>query len=209
MLDQNLTNLDPVNSSDKETFHFIALYKNCIIETCCFFEEYETHFVPTKDDPFSERILFVKTAARPAIRRIKEWKDIKLIRNELLAHAWRSKKDNKFSYTKIFSYNSPRNFTELVILKSYLQIVIGLIEAEFKKELAEVPLYMNSIMPTPIPPSANKDLLERMQVTVSEINDICVQYKKGYKNRYFKIVGEANNHASNLTTPSMNVSSGL
>lgn len=192
MLDHNLTFLNPQAVEDKEAFHFMALFKHSIMEACSFLEEYH-QFYALAEIEFKERILFVKTAAKPVLKKINEWKDLKDVRNELIAHPWRTKKDNTFSYTKVFSYNAPRDYIELQLLKTYLSMIIGLIEAEFKEELAFIPQYMESIKPVAVPPRNNPEVFNEMVEVIKQVNTVCTANKKWYILDEKKIIGREQN----------------
>lgn len=189
MLDNNLTMLNPDKAEIKESIHYLALFKHSIIEACSFLEEYQNNFYPLAEAEFKERVLFVRKAAKPIVKKINEWKDLQKIRNELIAHPWRSGKENEFSYTKIFTYNSPRTFMELQFLRTYLQMIVGLIEAEFHKELSVLPQYMRSIQPQLIPPQNNPEILSEIILIVNEVNEICATHQKWYKLDQKKLIG--------------------
>lgn len=70
MVGYNLTMLDPVNASDKEIQHYLALYKTSLIEICSFLEEYQDNFEQLAEPIYKERIRFVKTALSPVTRKI-------------------------------------------------------------------------------------------------------------------------------------------
>lgn len=115
MVDHHLTFLDPGTADEKTGSHFMALFQHSILEACSFMEEYEQNFGILTEPAYQDRIRFVKKAAKPVVKKIKAWSDLQTIRNEILAHPWRGK-GNTFSFAKIFTYKSPRNFWELQTL---------------------------------------------------------------------------------------------
>ncbi|MEQ1798260.1 MAG: hypothetical protein ABL872_09920 [Lacibacter sp.] len=182
--------LDPDKAEEKELFHYMTLFKHSIMEACSFLEEYQNNFYPMAEEEFKERVKFVRTAAKPILKKINEWKDLQTIRNELIAHPWRSKKGNEFSYKKIFTYNSPRNYIQLQFLRTYLTMMIGLIEAEFSHELSNLHQYMQSIQPQKTPPVNNPDIFTEMIGVITKVNAVCTANKKTYILDHKKIVGD-------------------
>jgi hypothetical protein len=190
MLEHNLTMLDPAEAEERKMIHYMALFKHSILEACNLLEEYENNFLQLSEEEFKERVLFVRQAAKPIMKKIYAWKDLKNIRNELIAHPWRSKKDKELSYSKIFTYNSPRTFMQLQFLKTYFTMLIGLIEAEFEKELKLIPQYMQSIQPEPTPRADHSLVLDEMERVVNEVNAICALSHKNYILLHEKIIGK-------------------
>lgn len=189
MNDNNLSFLNPDTAEEKESIHFMTLFKHSIMEACSFLEEYQDNLYPMAEEEFKERVLFVRTAAKPILKKINEWKDLQTVRNELIAHPWRSKKTDEFSYVKIFTYNSPRNYWQLEILRKYLSMVVGLIEAEFQTELSFLPQYMESIQPSRVPPENNPEIFNEMTEVIKQVNAVCTENRKLYRLDSKKIVG--------------------
>lgn len=186
-MEHNFTMLDPSTAEERKMIHYMTLFKHSLLESCSLLEEYEDNFLQLAEEEFKERIHFIKYAAKPILKKIYQWKDLRNMRNELIAHPWRSKKDKEISYSKIFTYNSPRTFMQLQLLKTYFTMLIGLIEAEFKKELALIPQYMQSIQPEPTPPTDHPLILDEMAQVVQEVT-ICTSNNKNYILDYEKII---------------------
>ena len=155
---------------EKQIFHFIALFRHIIMETCSFMEEYENNLYQLAELEYQERIRECKKIVKPAAKKIKEWKDLKKMRNEFIAHSWRDSSTNEFSYRKIFEYNAPRTYFELQVMRKYVTIIVGVLEAEFQEELTQLPHYIRSIHKEPHPPKQLPDVFAEMTTVIEEIN---------------------------------------
>src|SRR5581483_11058633 len=62
-----------------------------------------------------KKILQIKRIAKPAYKCISEWKDLRIFRNEAIAHNHR-KKDGRNIYLNYQPYNSPRTSAEVYLL---------------------------------------------------------------------------------------------
>tara|TARA_B110000908_G_C10259523_1_gene458126 strand:+ start:3582 stop:3965 length:384 start_codon:yes stop_codon:yes gene_type:complete len=62
-----------------------------IILACSYLDEYEQQLTPIKHPEHIDSILSFKKVTKPAIDRIKKWKDLKKYRNQITAHNYRIK----------------------------------------------------------------------------------------------------------------------
>lgn len=178
------------NLNEKHMFHFISSYNYAIMECCSFLEEYDKSFYQLVEEEYKDRILVIKKIVKPAVNRIRAWKDMKKFRNDIVAHPWRHFRTNEFTYRKIFDYNSPRSYIELDILRRYLMTIVGVLEIEFANELQQLPLFMLEIHKIkPVPPRQSKDYYYEMIEAIKNINDLSEAEKKNYRLVSEKIIG--------------------
>jgi hypothetical protein len=169
MQEYSLTTLNPDDAEEALQQHYIALFKNVIMESCCFLEEYNDNFYRLVEQEYKERVQLSRTIAKPILDKIKEWKDLQKIRNEMFAHPWRAK-GNQFSYTKIFAYKAPRNFFELLALKTYIMLINTIVRQEFLVEWRATIEYMQSISPSRTPPPATIDIFTEVRNVINQSN---------------------------------------
>lgn len=187
MLDTGMAQLDPLTVPEKDAFHFMALFKQSIIEICCFFEEYDRWYGISEKE-YQERILKVRKIVKPAVSKVHDWTEIRAMRNELTAHPFHNKA-GEFTYRKLFDYDCPRTYWDLQILRQYLRMIMGAIEQEFAVELKLVPGYINAIHPERKPPSIHENLLDEMSATIDTINTTCEELGLGYRLSKKDIIG--------------------
>ena len=128
-----------------------------IITACSFIDEYETQLNSKEFPKFSDEINKLKLINKPAIRRIKRWKDLKKYRNNILAHNLRYKNKPIYSYSEKIEYNFPHHNNEVELL-SKLVLTIS-------KNIGEVfPDLIKGI-------NYNKKLSDNMSVKINNIDE--------------------------------------
>ena len=110
-----------------------------LIDSVSYLEEYEQVFGIKTEDEFRDRIKIVKTINKPLISRIKKWKDLKILRNQLLAHNLRQGKNGLYIFdVENLGYNAPRTVNDLFLLSNLIQFSTETINSEFLKELKTI-----------------------------------------------------------------------
>jgi hypothetical protein len=163
----------------KEQAHYISLYNTIIMNVCSFLDEYNNHFSVRVESEFHDRIYQVKKIAKPAFKKLNEWKDIKDYRNHMIAHNFRIDGD-KFSLNMLGQYNAPRTYRDLAVLRKHLNMVYTVIEAEFKSEMLHIPSFIDGFQVKE--QKISYDTIESdLTNLVNEINQLCEANNKTYR----------------------------
>jgi hypothetical protein len=110
-----------------------ALTNNIFIMTCSFLDEWNGEFNHIKLPEYSDRILRVKRITKPLFKRINKWKNLRDVRNMVLAHNLR-RKDGSDIFTDgikepiIFPWAN----SEVTLLTTLIKIIFDEIYDEFK-----------------------------------------------------------------------------
>jgi hypothetical protein len=170
----------------KDQAHYVALYNTILMNTCSFLDEYNLNFLSKSEPELSKRILQVKKIAKPAFKKLNEWKNLKQYRNHMIAHNFRIVGD-KFSLNMLGQYNAPRTYRDLTLLRKHLAMINAVIIAEFESEIPHINTFVDSF---PVKPQEiNYDNIEEELTTVvDEINKLCLENDKNYQLplQYFK-----------------------
>ena len=96
----------------------------------------------------------------------------------MIAHNFRIN-DDEFSFKMLGQYNAPRTYRDLVLLRKYLMMIQGVIEAEFIIEMKNVNTHIKSF---PVKEQlVNYDNIEAdLKAVVDEINLNCNNCGKNY-----------------------------
>lgn len=108
-----------------------------IINACSFIDEYENYFTYSNYPEEKDRILKFKKIVLPAYRQIKSWKDLKSLRNHIIAHNHRIKVKSIFDYKEKTTYNVPTTNGEYRLLADLIFLIttnINDIFPEMRKE---------------------------------------------------------------------------
>jgi hypothetical protein len=138
LVDGRKVGLDP-----EKTVLYVTLFNHSLLEAASFIEEYEDYFLKSGAE-HRDKILAFRKAVAPIMKQVNDWKDLRKFRNEMIAHPWR-KKNGDFSFTSLLTYDVPKSFLQLKLLRMYLSIMIRLFELEFPKEIAEMTRYIQTL----------------------------------------------------------------
>ncbi|SFZ93811.1 hypothetical protein SAMN05428642_103348 [Flaviramulus basaltis] len=118
-----------------------------LIDSVSFLDEYDQFFGIKTETEFKDRIIIVKSINKPLISKIREWKNLKDMRNELLAHNLRIGKNGEFVFGEnVADYDAPRTIYDLFLLSNLIQFATTTINSEFDSELKSIQLeYDNKI----------------------------------------------------------------
>jgi hypothetical protein len=106
-----------------------------VIDSISFLDEYQEVFGPKTEKLYKERIVIVKAINKPFISKINEWKNLRDLRNHLLAHNMRIGKNGEFLFrVKGLKYDAPRNLNDLFLLHNLISFVAQTINSEFDDE---------------------------------------------------------------------------
>lgn len=112
------------------------LYYYTIMEAVSFLEEYDSFFTEANvESQYKQRVRDVRRVVKPLYRKIREWKDLKLYRNRVVAHGWRDEKNgNHLTVPHKKHYDVPRTHFELQLLRDLIKQLMDFIETEFHIE---------------------------------------------------------------------------
>jgi len=161
----------------KERVHYVTIYNTVLLNICSFVEEYDNHFLAFAESEFKQRVLSVKKIAKPAYKKVKEWKGLQQYRNNMIAHTLRIDKD-EFSFSKLGDYDSPRTYLELVIIRKYFMMVYTIILMEFDEELSTINNFARNFNQKN-PPRKHEDAEVELKRVVEEINSLLEDYNSG------------------------------
>jgi hypothetical protein len=165
----------------KNQIHYVTLFTHILLDVKSYEDEYDNHFGINTESQFKDRIMTIKRIAKPAMKKIKAWKGIGAIRNQMIAHNWRVEGTKEFIYTKIGSYDSPRTMQDLLLLQFYLQCVQTVIQAEFRKESEDFSSWLNALKQPVTLPAPRPDLATTINSIVHEINSKCAEEGRDYR----------------------------
>jgi len=159
--------------------HYQVLYNTILMNTCSYLDEYNKNFLINAEYKFHERIKTLKKIAKPAIKKLNEWKDLRTYRNQIVAHNFRID-GNDFSFKKLEQYKAPRTYLDIVMLRKHLMMIHGIISAEFENELKNVNSILDnfSVQEQQIDYSNVENDLKTL---LSEINNLCKENLKPYR----------------------------
>jgi len=163
----------------KEQFHYVTLFTHILMDVNSFFDEYDNNFERLAEEDYKDRIRTVKRIAKPAVDKIREWKEIRKFRNEMISHNWRDK-ENNFIMSKLGDYNTPRSFHDLLYLDSYIVIIKAVILAEFDSNKDEFAKHIKEIGKDFEAPKANPDFEGEIRKLVSQVNENSLSNGRGY-----------------------------
>lgn len=163
----------------KDKTHYIVLYNTILMNICSYLEEYNKNFSTACEPEYKSRILEIKKIAKPAYKEICKWKDLKVYRNNMIAHNFRI--DGKdFSFKLLGQYNAPRTYRDIVLLRKHLNMINSIIQAEFDYEMTKINNYMDSFEVKE--QRMNYDNIENDLVDLlNQINLLCADHNKSYR----------------------------
>lgn len=123
---------------------YSALTNQIILSACSYIEEWELLGVLSPEEP---RILALRKISKPAIDRIKEWKDLKLVRNSVIAHNHRlPKQNNSLTITNIKRQLScPNSLFDYKLLIGCIYVTKNALLRVFGEEYNEIVPYLKDI----------------------------------------------------------------
>ncbi|MDP4282953.1 MAG: hypothetical protein Q8891_00900 [Bacteroidota bacterium] len=163
----------------KDKAHYVALYNTIILNTCSFLDEYNKKFLLNSEPEFHERILQIKKIARPAFKKLDEWKELRQYRNHMIAHNFRVDGD-EFSFYMLGQYNAPRTYNDLVMLRKYLAMINTVIMEEFKDMMPHINNFVDSFEVKEQQISYD-NIEEDIKSLVDNINGLCLENAKPYR----------------------------
>ena len=163
----------------KDQAHYFALYNTILMNTCSYLDEYNKNFLAKAEPEFHERILQIKKIAKPAFKKLNEWKDLKEYRNQMIAHNFRID-GNEFSFNMLGQYNAPRTYRDLALLRKHLAMVNAVIQAEFESDMPNINAFIKSFEVKE--QEISYDNIETdLKTMVAEINQLCLDNGKTYQ----------------------------
>jgi hypothetical protein len=128
---------------DKSSVIYAAVSSQVLLQTCSFKTEWKRFQGETK---VNEKVARVIAATLPFIKRINQWIDLELFRNQFIAHNFRDKADvNLFTKDFDLELNIPNQFPDYYLLNSCIQHTHAILSIEFKYEMMEIGNFMKSL----------------------------------------------------------------
>lgn len=129
-----------------------------------------------EDKPTIENL---KKIAEPAIKRIRQWKDMNEFRNTVIAHHLRKNKKFKKEYVFIGDHVKnlviPDHISEILLLSEMISIATKIVIKPFEKEVKEFINELHTpkeiVFPKPI------DFDAELQLVLTQIDDLVKKYR--------------------------------
>lgn len=163
---------------------YSALTSQIVLNSCSYLEEWELLGTLSSEEP---RILVLRKIGKPAIDRINKWKDLKLVRNSVIAHNQRIPKQNNSPTIMSIKrqLSCPNSLFDYKLLIGCIYVTKNALLRVFSKEY-------NEIVP------CLKDVKQ-----ITPINEITNE--KGYRNEFdevvYKVQTELNEYYSEIDLP--------
>jgi hypothetical protein len=119
-----------------DTVHEALVYQ-ILLKSCAFIEEWNKVFGVLTEPEDKTKILMVKRIAKPSMKCVAEWKNLREFRNEAIAHNHRNK-DGKNIYLNYPSYHSPQSNGEIFLLVYCLKKMIDIVDFFFKEKTKKI-----------------------------------------------------------------------
>lgn len=100
---------------------------------CSYLDELNNEFVSHKHPSYAERIIQFRKIVKPALKRIDDWKDLKVFRNTMLAHGYRIKGKSVLSHdNRTLEFKIPKTETERKLFYQLVFVINNFMASEFK-----------------------------------------------------------------------------
>jgi len=136
--------LDSEFDSINNSFHNLvtdtiheALDYQILLKTCAFLDEWNQIFGVITEEKDHNKIIIAKRLAKPAIKEISNWKQLREFRNEAIAHNHRDK-SGKNIYLNSKGYDFPDTSDEIYLMVYCLKKAMDVISFFFKPEMTKV-----------------------------------------------------------------------
>jgi hypothetical protein len=156
-----------------------------LMESVSFIDEYEQSFFHRCEPEFKEMVIKAKKICQPVLRKVKEWKDLKNFRNQIVAHPWRDKNGN-FVIPDLNKHSIPRNWFEYVVLVNLMGYIFDIINSVFLLEMKKMFIYMQTLVPPDKAKTAYHNLTDEHLDMAIEVNRIAKEQGHNYE---LKIIG--------------------
>lgn len=122
---------------DVDSIVYTALANQIVLTACSYLEEWE-HLGKLSSD--EDRVLVLRKIANPAIKRINKWSDLKFVRNSVIAHNHRNKKENNSPVitTITRNLNCPNSKYDYRLLIGCIYLSKNALLKVFKEEYNEI-----------------------------------------------------------------------
>jgi hypothetical protein len=102
-----------------------------VVQSCSYLDEYDNYFTIKNFPNEKERILKLKRIVKPAYKKIKSWKDLKKMRNNIIAHNHRVNGESIYDSVEKVTYIVPSSNEEYTLLADLIFIITQNIEPVF------------------------------------------------------------------------------
>lgn len=126
-----------IDDTDEKSL-YVSTNSMIIVQTISFLDEFDT-FITSIDPDLDTTIKAIKKTVKPALKQIREWKDLREFRNNILAHNLRNKKNTISIFTRgMSSYDIPQTGADFAVLVSCISMVKKVFESAFGSKLKEI-----------------------------------------------------------------------
>ena len=167
-----------VESKNKFARNHILMTNYIVMESVSFLDEFDQNFYHRCEEEYKSKVLLIRKTTAPIFKRIKQWKDLKDFRNNIIAHPWRDK-NKRFVVPDINKYKVPRNWFQHIVLVNLIGYIYNIIREVFKKEFPLMFKYMESLVPKEKEKTNYKMLTEDHVAMALEVDAIAE--KEGFK----------------------------
>lgn len=185
--DYNFPSKDVRQVNGKELTLLNSLVYMFLIDSISFLDEYQSFRKNTEKD-FWERIIIVKMINKPFIKKVLEWKNIRDLRNHMLAHNMRKGANGPYIFSiSGLSYNAPVDFNDFYLLHNMLQLCYQTISFEFKNELMSFDHKSNLLIK---PNISTKERLTKdkvSKITLDLLNQVDMIKKENNRNFEYNV----------------------
>jgi hypothetical protein len=163
-----------------EKILYLATFSLIIIHTISFLDEYNKFLVGGNEEE-KQIIADIKKTVRPAIKRINKWKELRLFRNNVLAHNLRDTKKMSSVFERgLENYDIPQGGADLHVLFSCISMVKDSFESAFRYKLQAFQERLNSKPRLPVLSTFNNmaEVNSEVEAIRLEINANILRLKK-------------------------------
>ena len=153
---------------------YVGVKNEILINATAFLDEWERGLVKMTEDKDRDVLIALQEKAKPAIDRIKRWKDLKEYRNAILAHQFRKnyKQNNEIVFLGDFlpNWDLPDHISEIHLLAELIHKATLVITKPFIDQIEK----SSEILYKPRPPRIPKEVnvQAEMKVIIKEIESI-------------------------------------
>jgi hypothetical protein len=148
-----------------------------IISTCSFLDEYDNFLKSEESDVIRE----IKLAVKPAMKVIRQWRNLEDFRNNVLAHNLRVRKEGNVSVfiRGISSYDVPQTASDMNVLYTCITSIKRVFESAFGARIDNAIDYFKIIFEKKYSPRYDKqsskqtitDLIKEINVNIKKLKD--------------------------------------
>lgn len=154
-----------------------------IMHLNAFLDEYDRHFKSSNPD-ISLAVKNCKKIAKPFVRTLREWKELKKFRNEVVAHNMRNGFNGASILSELHSYDAPNSIFDLLIVSECLVSIIDVLKG-FEDRISIYQEYLDGRPQKKLKPryTSLTQVREKMKELTVEANKTILKLKENLKYR--------------------------